>query len=161
MIFRQGFRVRVGKVAEQRKADVGIVIAECTNLQLRDELPHAVGRRQDRRHGHDGSQMFRHALAQRQLRQRPRGDDGRQNRVDEADGQFADRQQREQADQRHHQPRRAVVAGVQQHACFEHRGRRCQAAEITERGMPERQSPYPFGNGRHIADFLFKLETAA
>ena len=157
----QRFRIGVGKVAEQREAQVLVVVGQRPHFQRVHQLAHALHGRQDRGHRHQRAEIVRHAVAKRQLRQPPRRNDRRQNGVQEGQRELADRDQRQHRHQRHQRPGAAVVARVLEEAGLEERRRQHDAAQIAQRGMLEGQPRDALTQGGRIAHRALEIEPAA
>ena len=161
LIRRRRLRVGVRKIAEQREPEILVVIGERAHFERVDELLHAAGRRQDRRHGDDRSQVVGDAVAQRELRQRPRWNQRGEDRVQEAQRQLGHRKDGDERDQRDHPWRRAVVSRVEQQARFEQRRREQQRSEISDRRVLEDEARDALTRRRRVADGPLELEPAA
>ncbi len=160
VVFGQHLGRRVGKVAEHGKVNVRIDVAERLHLQVREELRHIPGPIQDRGDDDHRARGGWHAL-ELQARQPSRRDQLADYTLQDLDGQFTGRHDREQGHQ--HQRGTAPAVGVRVHdrradeqPCPERDG-----AEIDGRRTAEEEPTHTFARMGAPRDALLECQTAA
>ncbi len=161
VIARPRALVRIGEVGQQREMEMRIAIAEETHLQLVEEAVQPILGVHDHRNDDHRPVARGNAVAQVELRQRPRVDLRGHEDVEQADGQLAERQHRHQRDDPELDARTAVPVRVRDEARDGDRRERRDGAEIPEHGVPVHEARQALAPLRRIAERALEAEAAA
>src|SRR5205085_3218999 len=150
---------RIGEIAQDRELQVRIAIGEVLHLEMLERFINPAYAAKQCRHYDSGHVFFGNPLiAKLQLGEQSRRHQHRYQLIDDADSDFACRQQR---DQRHDQANRrwSALHYLQNHAQCHHREER-NPAKIESVRMPLRPAIYPFARRRSVTDATFENPTS-
>ena len=81
----RGLLTRVGKIGEQREVQIGIAIGQEADFEIVDQFAHLLFIQQQRRHGDERGEFRGNPVAEVELGQRLRIEEGRNGVVDQID----------------------------------------------------------------------------
>ena len=108
LVGRRGRRVGIAEIGQQREMDVRVPVRKEADLELVEQRQQARLRVDDRRHDDHRAIAGRNAVAHVELGKLPRTYLRRDDQVQQADGELADRQQRHDQDEPELDPRGAT-----------------------------------------------------
>ena len=157
-VARQGLGRGVPKVTQDRKMDVRIEVAECLNLDVRQQRTHTLDTVEDRWHDDHRPCRLRDAI-EIETRQAPRWDQAGDRPLEDLDGEFGGRHHSKQRDHDQQRPAPPVPHAVR-HRC---RKQQCRSDEdrtqVYRRGVLEEEAPDTLPRIRDPGDALLERAT--